>query len=913
MPGSRPPWWLYLLAASFADYCLLLTISTNFPPEAFGTFLNARPEAILVSRVVPGSPAEAAGVRAGDREVAIDGRVLHSDLDWRVMTMNSQVGRAMVLEFERDGRRFTATHVPSRRVFLLTSTRDNLGVPFLMVSVVLPVSLVLALLVAFKRPGDRVALSGAWLLSTIACVGAPEWMRGTAATFRALPLPVGALCWPALLSSLSIGPILFTFFSIFPRPIFKTRAVLALACLPGAIVTVYAATYLFLAVYQPDRALGFPRAAWMNYFGPLSFSAYVLAGAFVLARTYRRLDDPNERRRVRLLLAGVAAGGVGLLHTAGIVLFDWPGLTIAVVLFLLLPVSFAYAIVRHRLFDLRLIIRQGLQYALARGVILSLVPLVVVVLAVDLLAHGDQPLIGIVRTRGWIYGALVGFAILAHARRFRWMDAIDRRFFRERYDARRLMREVVDDVKAAHGLTEAAPTVVARVTMALHPVFTALFVKEPGETHYRVAAAAPADQAPPPLSGQSKIVGLVRLLGTPLQVATAESGWLARQLPADDTAFLRQARIDLLVPVAVEPDRREALLALGPKQSEEPYSDEDLQMLLAIAASLGLCVVGSIATPPGPTAFGECPRCGRLADASLARCPHDGAVLITAGFARTLTGRYRLERRIGRGGMGTVYEATDTALERRVAVKVIREDLIDRLDAAQRFRHEARAAAAFTHPHVVTVHDYGVTDEGRAFLVMELLDGLALRDELRREGRLSAGRTQEILRGVCAAAEAAHRRQLIHRDLKPENIFLARAGGVETAKVLDFGIAKVLPSAAIQSTAETGSGVLVGTLKYMAPEQLDGGQATPLWDIWALAVVAYELLTGSHPLAGVKPLDWADALRAGRWVPIGGGLMDATPGLQPFFTRALSPDPAARPQSAQTFYEELDLVLRRPS
>jgi serine/threonine protein kinase len=150
--------------------------------------------------------------------------------------------------------------------------------------------------------------------------------------------------------------------------------------------------------------------------------------------------------------------------------------------------------------------------------------------------------------------------------------------------------------------------------------------------------------------------------------------------------------------------------------------------------------------------------------------------------------------------------------------------------AARRFKREARAAAGFAHSNVVTVHDYGVAEEKHAFLVMELLEGSTLRDELRRQSRLDRTRTVEIFQGVCAGVDAAHRRQIIHRDLKPENIFLAKSEDFdkpgETVKVLDFGIAKILTAPAELAETltgfETSSGVLVGTFAYLSPEQLRG-------------------------------------------------------------------------------------------
>src|SRR5262249_901464 len=149
--------------------------------------------------------------------------------------------------------------------------------------------------------------------------------------------------------------------------------------------------------------------------------------------------------------------------------------------------------------------------------------------------------------------------------------------------------------------------------------------------------------------------------------------------------------------------------------------------------------------------------------------------------------------------------------------------------------------------------DYGVEAETRAFLVMELLEGGTLRDALDQQKRISPSRMVEIFRGVSAAVEAAHQRDLIHRDLKPENIFIARAsdGANEVVKVLDFGLAKFLPSRNGASptvvTRATQTGVLVGTPAYMSPEQLLGEDLDVLWDLWALTVIAYETLTGALP------------------------------------------------------------------
>ena len=362
------------------------------------------------------------------------------------------------------------------------------------------------------------------------------------------------------------------------------------------------------------------------------------------------------------------------------------------------------------------------------------------------------------------------------------------------------------------------------------------------------------------------------------------------------------------MPIAVAGGRKEALLALGAKRSEEPYSRDDQELLVAIAASLAFLLEKPPAFPARrEEPFEECPACGACYDTGTGTCPREGAALVLAPLPRLLAGRYRLERRVGRGGMGTVYEAIDTALGRRVAAKLIREDGLERAEATERFRREARAAAAFAHPNVVTVHDFGVAG-GRPFLVMELLEGRSLRDELRLATRLAPSRTVEILCGVCAAVEAAHRRELVHRDLKPENIFLARGETGEVVKVLDFGVAKLLAPGSV-SSAETATGALVGTLRYMSPEQLRGGAVQPSWDLWALAVVAYEMLTGSLPFPGRTVADWQEAVLAARFNPVAAHRPDAPAPWQRFFERAFALEVGRRPASASGFLSELTRAL----
>ncbi len=222
-----------------------------------------------------------------------------------------------------------------------------------------------------------------------------------------------------------------------------------------------------------------------------------------------------------------------------------------------------------------------------------------------------------------------------------------------------------------------------------------------------------------------------------------------------------------------------------------------------------------------------------------------------------------------------------------------------------------KQSAAFSHPHVVTIHDFGITARGRGFLVMELLEGRTLRVALEeaRSGLLPS-RVVHLLRGLCAAVDAAHRRRLVHRDLKPENVFLATVEGVEVAKVLDFGIAKTLQPAP-GTGRETSAGTVLGTPEYMAPEQLRGEEAGPAWDIWALGVLAFEMLTGRHPFSTLVAGGTAPALPAAHAGLLAASLAGLEPGWSTFFASALAIDAGARPPSAGDLCREFERALRR--
>jgi serine/threonine-protein kinase len=280
-------------------------------------------------------------------------------------------------------------------------------------------------------------------------------------------------------------------------------------------------------------------------------------------------------------------------------------------------------------------------------------------------------------------------------------------------------------------------------------------------------------------------------------------------------------------------------------------------------------------------------------------------------------GEFIVVDRIGSGGMGSVYKAEQPSMNRMVAIKVLHPRFVTRDDLVARFRREARAMSQLSHPNTARVYKYGALDDGSVYFVMDYLEGRNLAAEVRENGPMEPERAVRVMAQVCGALEEAHRAGIVHRDLKPENVFLTKQGGTtDFPKVLDFGLAKMSEKQMGNgSMMFTQQGMVFGTPEFMSPEQAQGEPIDNRSDIYSLALILYELITGKLPFDAKSPLDIMKAHVRDAPIPLSNRVPGKAfwPELEAVISKALAKQPADRYESAAQFGEALLGCLPKPS
>lgn len=604
-----------------------------------------------------------------------------------------------------------------------------------------------------------------------------------------------------------------------------------------------------------------------------------MVGAAILAvHKYRALTDTDQRHRFHWIALG---GVVGLAPAVLVVVVSqarenpgvaqWllPGYSwrvfdmVACGCSVAIPLSVAYAVVKHGVFGVKVAVRRGIQYLLARRALQLLLAVPTGALLSTVVMYRHRTIAELVTgTTAYLYWILaLGLSLKFRLPMLQWLD---RKFFHEQYDSGQVVLGLVDQLARFDSAEEVSGFVYRQVERSLHPKSMHLWWRKSGVMMLATTSDPSLQSTPLPVS-EGLLERLTRL-GTAAQVPLPTGSGAS----AGDTRWLAERDVRLIVPVSGA-DRVDGVLMLGEKQSEEPYSNGDMRlvhaMIQASAVMLdNLRLKGQVTDEQRirhdvlakldrnlVSLMQECPVCGACYDRGVETCVRDGSALtLTLPVGRTLDGKYRLDRLIGRGGMGAVYEACDLRLCRDVAVKVMLGGAFGHESALRRFRREAQAVARLNHPNIVALYDFGELEGGGAYLVMELLHGTTLRSEMKRAGVFSAGETADWFEQMLDGLAAAHEQGVVHRDFKPENVLGVRgSGGSLAVKILDFGLAKIrpLPAATQVSHGLTESGVVLGTLAYMAPEQLLGQEVDARADVYSAGVMLVEMLTRARPFA----------------------------------------------------------------
>ena len=740
--------------------------------------------------------------------------------------------------------------------------------------------------------------------------------------------PIGELGWLWFVRAEAFTPaFLWRFASEFPSPLVGRAARVFAAVAHSALAAgvVVAAVNLSYLVW-PDvsmaawrRWLRPPIGASASLFYPLLYGLNI--GSFVALIWRSASASAGERRRLLLFAIGMTAGSAPLVIQVLLesfpVYYAWShsprmepivgGFVFGA--FAIIPFVTAYSVLFDRIVELRVVLRAALQYALARYTVLIAGALPFAALLVMIYRERAQPLVAFVSgARPLILGATAVVALLALRGRHRLIAMLDRRYFREAYDTRQLLDRVMSDALHSTTAMDLESRLQQAMAQSMHAE-VALYIRDGNG----LALARP--DGANPISTRGVLITLLTGDTASLDVDPSDQRSPFRRLSQDEQRWLLSGGYILITPLHAPDHQLIGLLAMAPKMSGLTYSIEDRRFLSAVAASVSLSLdnlrLRSTASDASERAARECQSCSKLngPDATVCTC---GGPVIACAAPHTLRGIYRLDRRIGAGGMGVVYLARDLNLDRPVAIKTL-----PALSPEQstRLRTEARAMAAVQHPNLAVIH--GVeTWQGVPFLIQEFLPAGTLSDRLRTRP-LDVERALRVCAIIAEALEHLHVAGIVHRDVKPSNIGFTER---DVPKLLDFGLAKLpkivggLADTDTQTDTDSAARVIFGdtaihggTPSYMSPEALDAAApARPALDLWALGVVLFESLTGRRPFGGTSREEIKAAAARGLETAASEFNPAIPPDVDRYLFRLLNVQPSERPSRARDVHDDLE-------
>jgi hypothetical protein len=713
-----------------------------------------------------------------------------------------------------------------------------------------------------------------------------------------------------------------------PPPRRIARAVAACAMVFGIVAAGVNLSLIFRPIAAADdwRALLAPggyagSVYWLALFPPS-------AAAFVAMLGRMATSAGEDRARLRIFIGGLVGGMLPLIGEV-VVEESWPAYKVMVhssavepwvgfILFSALaavPFVTAYSVVFDDVVKMRVVVRGALQYVLARYTILMATAMPFVALSLYLVRHRTEPIASLLTgARPLLLFTAIAAGFLTLRMRQQWLLALDRRFFREEYNAPLLLSRMMSDEVISRSPLEIAEHLALEIERTLH-ARADLFVVDDAGVALRDPRGVQAD-----LGLKTALLTLALSDSHPMELNVATGSALDR-LPDVEKDWIATGRYRLIIAVRTRNGQPAGLLALGEKRSGLPFSVDDRRSIGALSAPLALALENDRLRHSDsqlqPAAV-ECHACFRLHPPDTRTCVCGGTVS-PANAPYVLRGVFRFEQRIGSGGMGVVYRATDLDLGRQVAVKTLPRVTTEHVS---RLRREAQTMASVVHPNLAVIHGIE-TWRGIPFLVEEYLAGGTLADRL-RAGRMDIDAALTLGVTLAGVLGQLHAAGVVHCDIKPSNIGFTNGGVV---KLLDFGLAHLLRGSGdlIPTTASTVDGLdagasvivtargLMGTPLYMSPEAILAERPAPAFDLWALAVVMYEAIGGHRPFQGRDSDEVFRCVSEGVFQDLATLRDDCPPSVAAFFHKAFATHTGQRPGDAKVLEQALFALRSRAS